>query len=299
MVSFKKYIWILLTALAFGTMEIALKIGGNAFSALQLTFLRFLIGGLFLLPFALHDLKKRGHKLSLRDWGFIFQLAFINIVISMTLFQMSVMHANANLAAVLISFNPMFTMIFAHFIAHEHFTLHKFSMLAICLSGLLLAAAPWHLAQGNTPIGIVMGLGAALAFGLYTALSKKRIAQIGTMPLTSFSFIIGAMMELVLLLIHKEPVFQNVTSPDALPVLIYVSLIVTGFGYFCFMRAVERAGATYASYAFFLKPVIAMCLAAIVLNESITWNIALGVAIIVAGCILNTYQPKLNTKVHA
>ena len=108
-----KYIWVFLTAMAFGTMEIALKIGGNAFSALQLTFLRFIIGGLFLLPFAIHDLRKRHYTLTRRDLAFIFLLAFVNIVCSMTLFQLSVMHTNANLAAVLISFNPMFTMVFA------------------------------------------------------------------------------------------------------------------------------------------------------------------------------------------
>ena len=39
-----------MTAFLFGTMEIALKIGGNTFDPLQLTGLRFLIGGLVLLP---------------------------------------------------------------------------------------------------------------------------------------------------------------------------------------------------------------------------------------------------------
>lgn len=297
MATIKKYIWVLLTALAFGTMEIALKIGGNAFSALQLTFLRFLIGGLFLLPFAVHDLKKRQYKLSRKDWGFILLIAFVNIVISMTLFQLSVMHDNANLAAVLISFNPMFTMIFAHFIANERFTHKKALVLAICLTGLVLVAAPWHLAQGNTVSGILMGLGASIAFGFYTALSKRHIAQIGGMALNSFSFILGSCMELIILLCLHEPVLQNITRPDALPVLIYVSLVVTGFGYFCFMKAIENAGASTASYAFFVKPIIAMCLAAVILNEPITWNIALGIAIIVIGCFFNAYKPKntLNT----
>lgn len=288
----KKYIWVLLTALAFGTMEIALKIEGTAFTALQLTFLRFLIGGLFLLPFAIHDLKKRQYKMSSSDWRFILLVAFINIVISMTLFQMSVMHSNANLAAVLISFNPMFTMIFAHFVANEQFTRKKGLVLAICMTGLILVAAPWHLAQGNSVAGILMGLGSSLAFGLYTALSKRRIKQIGGMALNSFSFILGAILELFILIIMGEPIFHNVTNPDYLPLLLYVSLVVTGFGYFCFMRAIEKAGASTASYAFFVKPIIAMCLAAIILSEPITWNIALGIAIIVTGCFFNAYQPK-------
>ncbi|MBO4351580.1 MAG: DMT family transporter [Proteobacteria bacterium] len=286
-----KYIWVLLTALAFGTMEIALKIGGSAFTALQLTFLRFLIGGLFLLPFAIHDLKKRQYHLTKRDFGFITMLGLINIVISMTLFQLSVMHTNANLAAVLISFNPMFTMIFAHFVANERFTRKKGLVLAICIFGLILVANPFNLASGNEPIGIMMGLGASIAFGLYTALSKRCVGRLGGMTVNSLSFLTGAVMELIVLLAMGQPVISGINA-DTIGVLLYVSFVVTGFGYFCFMRAIERTGASSASYAFFIKPLIAIGLAAIILSEAITWNIIVGSLIILGGCIFNVYKPK-------
>lgn len=286
-----KYIWVLLTALAFGTMEIALKIGGSAFTALQLTFLRFLIGGLFLLPFAIHDLKKRQYHLTKRDVGFITVLGFVNIVVSMTLFQLSVMHTNANLAAVLISFNPMFTMIFAHFVANERFTRKKGIVLAICIFGLILVANPLNLAEGNEPMGILMGLGASIAFGLYTALSKRCVGRLGGMTVNSLSFLTGAIMELIVLLAMGQPVIAGITT-QTLPVLIYVSFVVTGFGYFCFMRAIERTGASTASYAFFIKPLIAIGLAALILSEAITWNIIVGSLIILGGCIFNAYKPK-------
>lgn len=70
-------------------MEVVLKIAGNSFSALQLTFLRFLLGGLFLLPFALRDLRRRGCRLTAGDWLFLLMLGGIN-VISMTCFQFGV-----------------------------------------------------------------------------------------------------------------------------------------------------------------------------------------------------------------
>ena len=286
-----KYIWVLLTACAFGTMEIALKIGGSAFSAMQLTFLRFVIGGLCLLPFAIVDLKKRHYVLTRTDWLFIALLGFVNIVVSMTLFQMSVMHCNANLAAVLISFNPMFTMIFAHFVASERFTAQKAGILGICLTGLVLVANPWNLAKGNEPVGILMGLGASAAFGLYTALSKRIVGRIGGMPLNSLSFLIGAFFELIVILAMDEPIISGI-SLDTLGVLLYVGFVVTGFGYFCFMRAIASCGAGTASYAFFIKPIIAMVLAAIILSEAITWKIVTGIAIIVGGCLFNALHTK-------
>ena len=44
----KAYIYVLITALLFGTMEVSCKIGGSDLDPFQLTFLRFLIGGLVL-----------------------------------------------------------------------------------------------------------------------------------------------------------------------------------------------------------------------------------------------------------
>lgn len=285
-------IWILFTALAFGTMEIALKKGGAAFNPLQLTFLRFAIGGLFLAPFAAADRRRRvaagGARLSVGDIAFCALLGLVGIVGSMTLFQLSVVHSNANLAAVLISINPVFTMVFAHFVAGERFTARKALVLAICLAGLALVAAPWKLAAGNSARGIFYGLGASIAFGLYTALSRRRIGRIGGMTVNALSFLLGATLELVVLLLRGDPVFGGI-GRDTLGVLAYVSLVVTGFGYYSFMRAVEEAGASAASYAFFIKPAIAMVLAALILGEAITWNIVLGIAIIVAGFLWNIH----------
>lgn len=298
------FLWILGTALAFGTMEVALKIAGDpavaaqvpsflrvlsverSFDPLQLTFLRFFLGGLFLLPFAVRDLRRRAIRLTSGDYGFCALEGLVGVVVSMTLFQMSVNASNANLAAVLISMNPLFTMVFAHFVAGERFTHRKGAVLAVCMVGLVLVAAPWKMATGNSVAGILMGLGAATFFGLYTALSKRRIGRIGGMALNSVSFLIGGLLELCVLLAMGKPVLAGV-SVESLPILAYVSLVVTGFGYFCFMRAVECGGASRASYAFFVKPIIAAVLAWVVLGNAITWNIAFGIALIVGACVWN------------
>lgn len=286
-----KYVWIVLTAFAFGTMEIALHIGGLKFSAFQLTFLRFLIGGLVLLPFAARNLCKRHYHVTRRDMASIAVLGFVNVVVSMTLFQLSVNHCNANLAAVLVSINPLFTMVLAHFIVHEHFTFKKGIVLGVCLFGMGLVANPFHLASGNEPIGILMGLGASATFGLYTVLSHRVVRRVGGMTVNSLSFLFGAFFELIVLLVLDEPIIQGI-GVDTIGILLYTGVVVTGLGYLCFMRAIETNGASHASHAFFIKPIIAMCLAALILNEPITWNIALGIAVIVAGFVFQAVPTK-------
>ena len=155
----KSILYILITAFCFGTMEIALKIGGGDFTALQMTFLRFVIGGLFLLPFALHDLKKRRVHLTPGDFAWLVLLGIVGVCISMTAFQIGVMQANANTASVIISTNPVFTMIFSYFIVGEPFTVRKAVVLLLSVTGLIIVANPLHMAEGNTLRGILVSGG--------------------------------------------------------------------------------------------------------------------------------------------
>jgi drug/metabolite transporter (DMT)-like permease len=279
-------IFIIITAICFGTMEIALKLGGSNFTALQLTFLRFLIGGLFLLPFALHDIKKRQLSLKAGDFLYLAMLGIIGVCISMTCFQLGVMNCNANTAAVIISSNPVFTMIFAYFIVKEPFTKRKGIVLVISLIGLVLVADPMAMAEGNTAKGLIYASIAAVTFALYTALGKLRIGRLGGMVQNSGSFLTASVIELIILLVRGEPIVSGITL-STVPVVLYTGIVVTGIGYFAYLKAIELAGPSNASVAFFIKPVIAVILAAVILGESITWNIVAGVLLILIGSYIN------------
>ena len=111
------------------------------------------------------------------------------------------------------------------------------------------------------------------------------------MTVNSLSFLFGAFFELIVLVALDEPIVKGIGT-DTIGVLLYSGVVVTGFGYLCFMRAIETNGASHASHAFFIKPIIAMCFAAAILKEPITWNIALGIAIIVAGFSFNAIDFK-------
>lgn len=268
-------------------MEVAAKYTGGAFNSIQLTFLRFLIGGLMLLPFAISDLKKRGHSLTAGDLGYLLFLGVISISISMTLLQVSMIGINANLAAIIICTNPLFTMIFAHFVADDPFTKRKAVVLLLMLIGLVIVANPAEVLSGGIdPLYLGCAVVAAVTFGLYTAYGKRRIASIGGMAQNAFSFLFGCAVLLPVMLIADIPIFGGI-SAQTLPVLLYLGIFVTGLGYYFYMKAIELGWPSVASIAFFLKPVIAPILAFIVLGEPITANLIVGVLFILAGSYVN------------
>ena len=87
-------IYIILSAFIFSTMEVALKLSGAQFDPLQLTALRFFIGGLCLLPLAVSGLRQRSVTLTKSDFAYLIFLGVFCICVSMMFFQFGVMNSN-------------------------------------------------------------------------------------------------------------------------------------------------------------------------------------------------------------
>lgn len=282
----KGVVYLLLTALLFASIEVSLKLAGSSFGALQMTFLRFFIGGLFLLPFAVIDLKKRGVKLDRGDWLWLGMLGTICVCFSMTLYQLGVMTTSASLAAVIISMSPVFTMTFAHFLVNDRFTKRKALVLTLNLIGLLIVANPFGAGPAGSYSGVGLILGGTVLFGLYTALGKKRIAKIGGIAQSSLSFLLGCLPLLAGLLLFGVPVLDGI-SLNSLPILLYLGIFATGIGYYCYHKVIELAGPSTASITFFIKLVFAPILAFLVLHEEITLSVIIGILFVVAGSAVN------------
>lgn len=281
----KAYGFVVLTAFLFGTMEVACKLAGNELDPFQLTFIRFMIGGLLLMPFAVAELRKNSISLKIKDFLVLAGVGILGIPLSMVFFQLGVINSNASTASVLISINPLFTMVFAHFFTEEKLNRHKFIVLGLGFLGLIFMIKPWNIQEGNTVIGIVYMLLAAVFFGAYTIAGKMSVQKMGIMAQTSISFILGSLVLLVVTLIMGRPVVEGVA--DNLPLVMYISIFVTGLGYFSYFMAIKMSDAATGSLAFFLKPAIAPVMAVIFLKESILWNTYVGIALILAASYMN------------
>ena len=289
----KAYIYVVLTAILFGTMEVACKVAGNHLDPFQLTFLRFAIGGLILLPFAIVELRKNHVKLTVKDLAMLAWVGILGVPISMVFFQLGIMYSNAATASVLISINPLFTMIFAHFFANEKLNRYKAIVLAIGFVGLIFMIKPWNMQEGNTVIGMVYMMLAAIFFGAYTVAGKVSVQKMGIMAQTSISFILGSLILLIIILITGKPVIEGVSENILL--VLYAGIFVTGIGYFCYFMAIKASDASTGSLAFFIKPAIAPVMAVIFLKETILWNMYAGIACILIASYMNIrFQRKEN-----
>ena len=274
--------YVILSATLFSSMEVALKVAGSDFDAFQLTFLRFAMGGLFLLPFALFKIRSRNAKtptITKKDYFYLLVLGVICIPIAMVFFQLGIIYSNALTAAVVFSVNPVFTVAFAHFITDEKLTKMKSISLSIGLLGIFFMIAPWNMAPGNSILGSAYSILAAALFGLYSALSRRSIHKIGGLTQTAISFILGSTVMIPLLLILDKPIFARISSDNIL-LLLYVGIMVTGVGYLVYFLAMEKGDAITASFVFFIKPGLAPIFAIIFLHESLRINDLIGILLV-------------------
>ncbi|MBK0039859.1 MULTISPECIES: DMT family transporter [Leuconostoc] len=312
----KAYIYVLISTFLFSSMEISLKLAGSQFNGVQLNFLRFLIGGLALVPLAVHNMKQRHVTFQKQDIGTFLLTGFVGVVVSMTFFQIAVEVDAASTVAVLFSSNPIFALIFGYIILHETLTRSNLIAVVVSVIGLLVIVNPAHL---TNPLGISLALIAALTFGLFAIMQRQVGMKRGYDGLTmnTFSFIAGALELMVIMILShiqgvanlfiKNPVmhdfsnipfFQGITIHNII-LLAYIFLGVTAAGYVLYSLAMEASDVSTASLVFFIKPALAPILALIILHESIKLNTIIGVVIIVIGSTImfigNRYSSKADT----
>ena len=295
------YLYVLLCALFFSSMEVALKGITGQFHPIQMTFTRFLVGGLVLLPFGLRSLRRHGASLDARAIGSFALLGFVGIFVSMTFYQIAVDNANASVIAVLFSCNPVFVFALAFLVLRADIRRHHILALVLEVFGAMVLINPL-----NTDIslaGIVCVALSVVFFALYTVLGAHPCAAYSGTMVTCGSFLMGSLeMLLFILLSHvgpaaaffaghglelfsEIPLLSGYTTAN-FPVVLYVSIGVTGCGYMFYFLSVEVLSPLSASLAFFFKPILAPIFAWIILSEPIPLNMIVGIMIILCGSLV-------------
>lgn len=307
LVKLRTLLYVIISTFLFSSMEIALKIAGGTFNPVQLNFIRFLLGGLLLLPFTLNKLKKDGRRLNSRDIRAFALTGFSCVVVSMTLYQLAIQLSLPATIAIVLSANPAFGMLIGLVLLKEKMSRTNTIAVVLTLAGLLVIINPFNL---TNPAGITLGLLCSVTFAIYgilTRLSSNKLG-FGGMTMTCFSFIAGAIELAIFMAITHIPAvsrafsgvkgfsdipfFQGITMSNIL-LIAYISFLVTGVGFGLYFVVMEEAGVPIASLIFFVKPALAPVLSLLVLGDPIHSNTIVGIIIILIGSVVTLTGEKI------
>ncbi|MGL4760623.1 MAG: DMT family transporter [Sarcina sp.] len=186
-----------------------------------------------------------------KDFGYFLLTGFICIIVSMTLFTISVIMKGSNPAiiAVIFSFNPIFTIALAAIVFREKVSAAIIAGLVVCLVGLLFVINPFKL-EGSTVPSMMLALASGFTFALYSIMSKFTIVKrkLDPITVTTFTFIVGSAELLVLMglsnikgvanmlishnlaLFSNIPLFTGITMHNIV-LLLYISIFVSGVSF--------------------------------------------------------------------
>ena len=302
----KGLLCILYATLVFSSMEIVLKVGCASFHPLQITFLRFLIGGLILVPLAIKEMREDDVVPSKKDWFFFAGQGFLLVVVSMFLFQLAVIYGQASIMAVLFCCNPVFVIIFAYFVLHHPITKFNIVSILLAMGGIICIMNPAQM--GDDSLGIFFMLLSAMAFAFYGVRGETRI-RFGAVTRSSFCFTLGSIELLfIILLTNLGPVanfLQTVglgkyaytpcitgIADQNLLALLYVGICITGLGFASYFMAMQLTSPAMASLVFFIKPALATVMAYYFINDPVTPNMIYGIILLLLSSLV-TFLPRL------
>ena len=296
----KGYLLILLAAAIYSTTEVALKLLGGAFAPMQLTCERVLIGGIFVLPFALRDMKRKDICPDRSDWGYFVLLGFLTVALHMSFLQLAVMHMDASATAAIYSGNPVFAIIAAHFVLREPVKKNHLFAIALEVIGILFILNPANLELSVR--GFIEIICATVLFSLYGTLCKLRMKKLGSVVISCFNMLLGGAEMLAILLLGKIPavtalykkcgldLFANISMTAGFTLrstllMLYVGIFCAGLGFLLMAKISEYTSAIEASFIYLLKPPIATALAVLIFQESISVNRIVGIAFFMAASL--------------
>ena len=257
------YICIFITTVLFSSMEAVLKLIAGDLNPIQITFTRFLIAGVILLPMAVRTLRQRSLKLEGSDYIKMAGLGFLGILFSMTFYQLSILYIDASVVAVLFSCNPIFVTVFAIFVL--------VSAASFALYGVL----------GKKQCAKFGGIVVTCGGFIFGSIEMMILAGLSHIPSVAAGLSDGVFANFAAI-----PFFSGYTM-DNMAVFLYVCICCTGIGYTCYFLAMERVSAQTVSMVFFFKPVLAPIMAAIIVGEAIHGNMVIGICLILAGSLIS------------
>lgn len=296
----KGYFYIAVAVVMFTSFEVVLKFIAGQINPVQLTLCRFAIGFVFLLPVALHNLKKRGKRLDGGSVAYFALLGFVGIALCMPILQMAVSYIGSSVSALMFSCNPVFVAFLAFFLLREPIKPRHIAALTLEIIGTVVIISPWNTKLNMA--GVALALLSTLLFSLYGVMGKKKVAEFGGAVVTCFSFLFGALIVLVFILFSHIPAvaeafrdiglesFANIPifagyTLDNLPYVLFVSVGVAGIGFCAYFLAMEYQPASVVSLVYFFKPALSPILAWAIHGEEISLNMMAGIILIVVGSL--------------
>jgi drug/metabolite transporter (DMT)-like permease len=265
-------------ALLFSLNYIISKLGMRAFAPLTFAWLRCAGAAVLLWFFA------RGEALPREDNRRLILFSILGVVINQTLFLSGLAFTTVQVAAILVTSTPVFTLAGAILLGQEKATTARIGGIALaCAGALLVVGGEGFHGTARSLIGTVMILVNCLSYAAYLVVSKPYMAQASARAVVARMFSAGT---LIMLPIAAPSLWAERWS--AIPARAWLALGVVILGptvaaYLLQAWALRHADSSLVAAQTYLQPLLASLLGWLVFSERIRAIVAAAAVMIFAG----------------
>lgn len=281
--------YVVLLGILFGTTLVASRFAVGQFLPITYIGLRLVLASLGHVAIYAFFRRRRWPTGSVL-WRRSAVIGIFATAIPMTAIVSSLQFQSSGLTAVLITTSPAITVLMAHFfLPDEPLTRRKGLGILLALSGALLLAIRGESGLPDvsqaSPIGYGLVLVAMVSASGATIYTRLYMRDLDALDVASVRMWVAAaaVMPLSLLLVGFD--LDNVTS-QGYTALLYAALIGTFSGMMLAFYNIQRFGATASAMTSYVIPIVAGIAGVLLLGETITKFMAIGMALIIAGIAL-------------
>lgn len=258
----------------------------ESFHPFTLMFVRLLLAGLIFLPYAWIKWRKE-RVLYTIPWMRVSLLSFTGVAGYFMLTSYGIALTSGTHASIIDATLPLFTLVFSALYLKENITREQWIGLVIGMLGVLLISIPSHAEKTPSSVtGDLLILLSAALFAVYTIQMKRPKGEAGLPSelFTALTLLIGA--GIVLPFAALEIGYHGLPDQLDSQALWSVAFLVIGastLAYWLWNRALLVIPAATGGIYLNILPVVSVLTSIVLLRESVTWKIAMGAGLVVAG----------------
>ena len=255
---------------------------------LTLAMLRYAVGFLCLLPFALPLLRPALRLLRPRDAVALAALGIGQFGILIALLNFGLQRVAAAPAALIFSLFPLLTLLLAAALGREQVGGRLAAGVLLSIAGVALSLAPkLGSPHGGDWWGELAVLASAAVGALCSVLYRPYLQRYPTVPVSAYAMLASVLFLAALAFGEGWPARVAMLSGTAWAVVLFIGLS-SGVGYFCWLYALKHASPTRVTVFLALNPVTAAVLGWALLREPLPPQTLAALVLIGAGLWLAT-----------
>ncbi len=285
-------ILIILAGCFWGSMGIFVRrLGTYGFSSIQIVSIRLTLAAIiFALVLFIKD--RSGFTILLKDILLFLGLGFGSILFFTICYFTAITMMPLSTAAILLYTSPVWIMLMSVLFFHEKMDKKKLAALILAFAGCVLVSG--ISGEGMTIIGLLIGLGSGIGYGLYSILGTIALRRYSSYTVTTYTFIFAAIGSWFIS--RPADMFHKFSNTEDLGFLIFfcflTALITAVIPFLAYTLGLENVEASKAGIIATIEPMVATMIGVIVFSEPLTIMSGIGILMILSAVVILNMKKK-------